>query len=121
MRRLQHLVLVGIGGAVGASVRWAAAESIDFESFPWETLAANVVGCALLAAVTELAVSVTTTSVVAIGFCGGLTTFSTFAVEVVALQDDDRPAVAIVYVIASVVSGIAAFLGVRTMLARWAA
>jgi CrcB protein len=113
---LRQLLLVGLGGAIGASIRWFVADTFDLGSFPWETLAVNVVGCALLAAVTELATSVSMTSTVAVGFCGGLTTFSTFAVEVVSLGQDGRPMAAIVYVAVSVLSGVAAFVGVRSLL-----
>ncbi len=53
-----------------------------------------------------------------IGFCGGLTTFSTFSVEVVAMARDGDTAVAIVYAIASVVVAIAAVVLGATALRR---
>ena len=43
-----------------------------------------------------------------IGFCGGLTTFSTFALEVVDLTRDGDPSMAVVYAVASVAAAMAA-------------
>ena len=113
MQRLRELILVGVGGAAGATLRWSVAELIDAGSFPWETLVVNIVGCALLAVVTATSMSVSTTSVVAVGFCGGLTTFSTFAVEAVELGQDGDQALAVVYVLTSVVTGLGAFVAGR--------
>jgi CrcB protein len=43
-----------------------------------------------------------------VGLCGGFTTFSAFSVEVVTLLQAGRPGRAVVYVLASVVAGVAA-------------
>jgi len=52
MGRIDHLLLVGLGGAVGAVLRWVIADAWSVTSFPWPTLLVNVTGCGLLAFVT---------------------------------------------------------------------
>jgi len=113
--RLPQLVLVAVGGAVGAAIRWAIADAWVTGGFPWPTLLVNVAGCALLAIFTAEGIPTNMQRLLAAGFCGGLTTFSTLSVEVVQLLEDDRLATAITYVAASVVLGLVAFVGARAM------
>lgn len=115
MQRIDHLVLVGLGGVAGATLRWLVGETITVDSFPWHTLLVNVVGCALLAAVTTRSLPLGHNRLLAAGFCGGLTTFSTFSIEVVELLDNDKNATALLYLVASVVLGLIAYVGVRRM------
>ena len=68
---------VALGAAVGAPLRFLAALWMPG---PRATLLVNVVGSALLGALVHPSPSVA--ALVGIGFCGALTTFSTFAVEV---------------------------------------
>ena len=83
---------VGIGAALGAWLRWGLATWLNprLPSFPLGTLAANLVGgylvglaIAYFAARHALAPEVRL--FVVTGFLGGLTTFSTYSAEVVAL------------------------------------
>jgi fluoride exporter len=83
--------------------------------FPWPVFLLNVVGSAILGAALaeDLAhprADVLLRDGIGIGFCGGLTTFSTFAVEVVDLSRDGRTGLAATYLVASVVVAIAAAL-----------
>ena len=96
-------------------VRWGVGELLEGGSFPWATIVVNTVGCALLAAIVSSPRSLPTTDALAVGFCGGLTTFSTLAVESVELADDGRTGIAAVYVVASLGAGMAAFLVVRAL------
>lgn len=118
MGNLRNQLLIGIGGAVGATIRWAIGELVDDGGFPWATFLVNLLGCALLGAVTYLAVSKSVTSAVAIGFCGGLTTFSTFAVEVVQLGKADDVLIAGLYIAASVAAGLGVFVAARRVVKR---
>jgi len=81
--------------------------------FPWAILAANTVGCALLGwlAIRPLRDDAHQHAAT-IGFCGGLTTFSTFAVELAVLRTED-PGTMWVYLSASLIAGLAAFLSGR--------
>jgi CrcB protein len=82
--------------------------------FPVHTWAVNVAGCFLLGALLRRAdagrLAPRWVDALGVGFCGGLTTFSTLAVEVVELVDGGRAALAAAYVLASVIAGFAAFV-----------
>ncbi len=94
------VLLVAVGGAAGALVRFLVAVALPGRR---ATLAVNVVGSGLLGALVQSSPSVL--ALVGIGFCGGLTTFSTFAVEV-ALDVHARSSRR--YVVATVVLCVAA-------------
>ncbi len=113
--RLPQLALVGVGGAAGALLRWTIAEAWTATDLPWPTLVVNVVGCGLLALFTSDGFDQNANRLLAAGFCGGLTTFSTLSVEVVQLLDTNRPATAIAYIAASVALGLVAFTSVRSV------
>lgn len=100
---------IASGGVLGALVRWAIAENVTTGQFPWPTLLVNLIGCALLGLITGRGWSLRTRTAVGAGFCGGLTTFSTFGVETALMLDDGDLGLAVVYILASVIGGIAAF------------
>lgn len=113
MHRIATYVFIAVGGAVGASVRWAVDDVLGSDQFPWATLLVNVIGAALLAFVANHRFHPSTVAILGLGFCGGLTTLSTFSVEVVQLADDGRAALGLVYILSSVILGVAAFVTVR--------
>jgi CrcB protein len=107
------LALVAVGGAMGAGLRWAALElGPTTTSFPWVIFAVNVLGSALLGAITSHVRRrphrAQVGSLLGVGFCGGLTTMSTFAVEVAAFARDGRVELAAAYLAASTVAAVAA-------------
>ena len=118
MKPAVSMAAIGVGGAIGASVRWGVNELLPASELPWPTLLVNVVGCALLALVDWSSFREDLRAAAGTGFCGGLTTFSTFAAEAVVLADDGRLGAAVVYVMASVVLGLAAYLIVRSWAIR---
>jgi len=87
---------VALGGAIGSVLRFGAGEALRrvpaLGGFPWATLAINVVGSLVIGWFLRWSSTSDPTpqlrAFVAIGICGGFTTFSTFAVEnLVMLQD----------------------------------
>lgn len=82
---MNPVVLVGVGGILGAVARFTVSERIETASV--DTLAVNVLGSFVLGALTVAPVADTTGFLVGVGFCGAFTTFSTFAVETVDLID----------------------------------
>ncbi|HEY3144249.1 MAG TPA: CrcB family protein [Acidimicrobiales bacterium] len=114
-----------LGGIAGATCRWAVLHYGQTSgSWPWPTLGVNVVGCAVLGIVaTQLPFAAARRAVlwrdgVGIGFCGGLTTFSTLAVELAQMLRDDRWALAGGYLGASVVTGWLGYELVRRLTHR---
>lgn len=109
------LLLAGAGGAVGACLRWVVVTlAADDGRFPWWTLLVNVVGCLALGALARSRAGIRWGA--GVGFCGGLSTFSTFSLEVATLLDDGEAIIASSYLAASVVLGIVAFV-----VGRWVA
>jgi CrcB protein len=73
-------VLVAVGAAVGAPLRYVAAEWLDAR-LPWGTIAVNWAGSLLLGWCSGRGLSPDPMALLGTGFCGGLTTFSAFAVH----------------------------------------
>jgi fluoride exporter len=88
---MQTYLLVGLGGIVGANLRYlvsSAAASRWGTLFPYGTLIANLLGSFLLGVLLTAITGPDGASARALlgtGLCGGFTTFSTFAFETVAL------------------------------------
>lgn len=113
---MAHILIVALGGAVGASLRHLvnlATLRLLGSNFPWGTLAANILGCFLMGVFIEflvrrLGVSEETRLFVATGLLGGFTTFSAFSLDVALLWERGAMAVAALYVLTSVIFSIAA-------------
>jgi fluoride exporter len=109
------LMAIALGGAAGTLGRAAVAYALPpaSEAFPWATLMVNligslVVGLVVVAALERVAPSRYFRPLLGTGLCGGLTTFSTFAVEADLLIKNGRAGTAALYVVVSVVGGVAA-------------
>ena len=74
------LLLVALGAALGAPLRLAWAHLLD-DRWPTGTLLVNVLGSFLLGLCSMSALSGAALALVGTGFCGGLTTYSAFAVQ----------------------------------------
>jgi CrcB protein len=97
-------LLVALGAAIGAPLRFATASWLDSDRFPAGTWLVNVVGSFLLGLLGGAAVDGDWLALLGTGFCGGFTTYSAFAV-----QTYRRHALAgAVYAVATIVAAIAA-------------
>ena len=120
----RSLVAVALGGMLGCVLRWLLALCLNryFPTVPPGTLAANLIGCyiigvALAVFTVSPAIPVEWRLFVTTGFCGGLTTFSTFSAEVVTLLQDGRAAWALGAVAIHLVGSLLmTFAGIGTVL-----
>ncbi|MDP9116653.1 MAG: fluoride efflux transporter CrcB [Actinomycetota bacterium] len=108
------VLLVFAGGALGSVLRYLTDRLVQSRhriEFPFGTLTVNLVGCFVLGLVAGGVVRSgwpgNVQSLVGTGLCGGLTTYSAFSVEVLALAQRHHPARAAGYVALSVTAGIA--------------
>jgi len=106
---------VCLGAAVGAPARYLTDRAIQTRHdsvFPWGTFAVNVTGSLILGiligAGTHQQVPAALVAGVGIGFCGALTTYSTFGYETVRLAEDGARLFAAVNAAASLVVGFGA-------------
>jgi len=113
---LNAVILVFVGGAVGAVLREFLMLAVPHlsDGFPMDIFAANIVASFLLGLVTGLhnrqAVSDDVNTMVGTGIMGGLSTFSSFAYGAVVMMSASAAAagVAAVYVIISLIIGFIA-------------
>jgi CrcB protein len=83
----RRAVAVAIGAMVGAGIRWAALRVFGAGAVDAVLLSVNVAGCLLLGVLSQLpppAVDSRTMAFLGAGLCGGLTTWSSLAVETAA-------------------------------------
>ncbi|MEV6880052.1 fluoride efflux transporter CrcB [Amycolatopsis sp. NPDC051128] len=121
------VVLVALGGAAGSVLRYLTDRRVQRwrdSPFPWGTLTVNVMGSFVLGFLSGWllhgAEPSSVRSLVAIGFCGGLTTFSTFGYETVRLFLEKTRLYAVLNVLVTVVAGLASgALGLLLATAVW--
>lgn len=77
-------LLVAVGAAIGAMLRFLAGRVAD-DRFPAGTLAVNLIGSALLGFLIGAEVGAHWSALIGFGFCGSLTTYSTFALQTLTL------------------------------------
>ena len=105
------VILVALGGAAGSVARYVLGHAISkrtTSSFPWGTFAVNASGALLLGVVLSLHLPQSAALLLADGFLGAYTTFSTFVYEGFLLFRDNRIN-AIVYIAGSLSVGMAFF------------
>ena len=110
-----HLVLVMLGGAVGAGLRHLvgrAALSLAGPAWPWGTLTVNLAGglaMGLLAGtLARTGGSENVRLLLGVGVLGGFTTFSSFSLDTVRLMESGQVPLALGYTSISVVGGLLA-------------
>jgi CrcB protein len=113
----RELIAIFVGGAVGAALRSGLGELVAAHPgrWPWTTFAVNVAGSFMLGFFVtrlqeRLPLSAYGRPFLGTGFCGALTTFSTFQLELVRMVDHHRPGLALAYGSASLAAGFLALL-----------
>jgi CrcB protein len=110
---IRNFLFIGLGGALGSMSRYGIDLLIGAKSFPLSTLLINITGSFIIGLV--IAVSLKNESFsnnwklfLATGLCGGFTTFSAFSVENLLMFQNGKFVEAVLYILCSILSGIAA-------------
>ena len=116
---MKHLILVFLGGGIGSVLRFLIGKWLNSPTtgIPYGTFAANIIGSLLIGIILGVAAKNNTLSsnqtlLLATGFCGGFTTFSTFAYENhVFLKSGDFTSFALYTVASFIIGFLAVFAG----------
>jgi len=114
---MKQFLLVFIGGGLGSVFRFFISQIsfFNYSKFPVPTLLSNVIGCFILGLVLGYAIkndhlNSPQTILLAAGFCGGLTTFSTFAYENITLLKNGDISQLLIYTFLSLFLGFIAII-----------
>jgi CrcB protein len=110
---MQKILLIALGGALGSVLRYLTSLFVSHYfsgKFPLATFIINFLGCFLIGVFLNYSIRVDEKLkyLLVIGFCGGFTTFSTFAIENLQLLQSGNYFLALLYMMLSVVLGIIA-------------
>ena len=118
---MKQLLLIFFGGGIGSVLRFIIGKYLNSnqDGIPYGTFVANILGSLLIGIILGIAAKNDTltsnqTLLLATGFCGGFTTFSTFAYENhVLLKSGDFSSFAIYTIGSFIVGFLAVFLGMH--------
>ncbi|WP_105071795.1 fluoride efflux transporter CrcB [Nonlabens arenilitoris] len=107
---IKQLLLVFIGGGLGCVIRFLFSVWMNTDQIKWlPTIMANVLGCFLLGLFLSFSHKNILDShgyiLLGIGFCGGLTTFSTFSVDLFKLTNETNYTGALLYLFLTIILG----------------
>ena len=116
---MKTFLLVGIGGFIGSYLRYFISVQIEqklLSPFPFGTFTVNVIGCFIIGVLYALSTRYNLAPeyrlLLATGFCGGFTTFSSFSIEGIVLLQDAQFLYGFLYAGLSLIVGFfAAWLG----------
>ena len=110
---MKALIYIFLGGGFGSVFRYLISKFfiVDKNSFPWSTLIANFTGCFIIGSIlgwyvynnkqySDLFIFLS------IGFCGGLTTFSTFSIEGLTFLKNGELLLFVIYIFTSILGGL---------------
>ncbi len=105
------VLMVALGAAFGAPARYLIDREVQSRHssvIPWGTFTVNVAACLVLGLVTGAAADARVAALIGTGFCGALSTYSTFSFETMRLGERGERARAAIYLASSLVAGFAA-------------
>lgn len=112
---MQQILAIGLGGCLGAIARHGFNVLLKrYDTFPWATFAANMIGCTLMGVVMAYFVLDKKflpnhwQALIGVGFLGSLTTFSTFSFQTLELLNEGRLGAALANVLMNVLVGLTA-------------
>ena len=111
---MQAVLLIFLGGGLGSVLRYTISKALNPErGFYWGTFTVNIVGCLIIGLIMGWAlkqedVPHDTIFLAAVGFCGGFTTFSSFALEGQQLLKAGDYTTLLLYSLLSIMVGILA-------------
>ena len=106
------IVLLSIGGASGSILRYILGNITTKKSknyFPYATFFINISGAILLGIINGFNISGNAYILLADGFLGAYTTFSTFMYEGFCLFENDKKQTALIYISGSLILGVLGF------------
>ncbi|WP_436853068.1 fluoride efflux transporter CrcB [Bacillus altitudinis] len=105
---------VFIGGLIGTLCRYELSQTVISQTFPYATMIENISGSLLLGFATGYFLfqkgKKYLAALIGTGFCGGFTTMSTFSKETVLLLQTGQFNLSMMYILLSVIAGVAAAL-----------
>ena len=119
---IRNLLLVGLGGAIGAMMRYGV--TLLCGAIQWSsnvaTLLVNIIGSLAMGFLMGRCIQNPWMLLATVGICGGFTTFSTFSMQSVTLLQQGKYLLATGYILATVILCIAFaamgyYVGTKTM------
>lgn len=116
-------LVVGMGGFLGSVLRYLIGKIPVNETmtFPIKTFAINLIGSFIIGILAALSVKYSSLNprlvlFLKVGFCGGFTTFSTFALETSDLMQKGQTSIAVVYAVLSAAFGVLCVIGGQALI-----
>ena len=112
-------VYLFILGGLGCCLRWLLSDSMNSSTFPWGTLLVNVIGAFLIAVLARIELPQAFKLALMVGLLGGMTTFSSFALELLSFIESQRWLALGTYLFTSLTLGLGlCYLGTKVAV-RW--